>query len=347
MRLLLATDGSAGASIAADLVAGTRWPADVTVDVLRVIDPIPSTWAYAPVPDLQATHDQLKSEAHEAVDEIAAHLRGHGLRSTGTVLLGPEAPTIVHRATTTDTDMIVCGSRGRGHLRSVLLGSVSAEVAATARCSVLVARHPAVSSVVLAVDGSASATAAEHLVTSLPMFTDATLDLVTATGPSIGPDDEWEAHVRLLSQLQHTVSLRLRGHSRDQHELLLSGPPAREIVDYAERSGADLIVLGAHAQTNLDRLLLGSTTLEVLTRSPASVLVARESVSWPRSGDHAWTVPWQPEALGDLDTLQPAYFRRASTSAWCKGRSIDDRLFRVVLSELGDVRGRVAPVAAC
>ena len=112
MRLLLATDGSACASTAAELVAGTRWPADITVDVLRVIDPIPSTWAFAPVPDLQATHEQLRAEALDAVNETAAQLRRHGLRSTATVLLGPEAPTIVHRATTTDATMIVCGSRG-------------------------------------------------------------------------------------------------------------------------------------------------------------------------------------------------------------------------------------------
>ena len=306
MRLLLATDGSACASTAAELVAGTRWPADITVEVLRVIDPIPSTWAFAPVPDLQASHEQVRAEALDAVNETVAHLRGHGLRSTGTVLLGPEAPTIVHRATTTDADMIVCGSRGRGHLRSVLLGSVSAEVAASAGCSVLVARHPTVSSVVLAVDGSASATAAERLVTSLPMFAEPTLDLVTATGPSIGPDDEWDAHVRLLSRLQHAVGQRLRDHSRDAHELLLSGPPAHEIVDYTQRSHADLIVLGAHAQTAMDRLLLGSTTLEVMTHSPASVLVARDPVSWPRSGERAWTVPWQPEAREDLATLQPS-----------------------------------------
>jgi nucleotide-binding universal stress UspA family protein len=161
--------------------------------------------------------------------------------------------------------------------------------------------------VVLAVDGSASATAAEHLVASLPMFTDAALDLVTATGPSIGPEDEWEAHLRLLSRLQHATGQRLRAHSREPHELLLSGPPMREIVDFAQRSHADLIVLGAHAQTAMDRLLLGSTTLEVLTHSPASVLVAREPVSWPRSGASAWTTPWQAGAHEAHGTLQPSH----------------------------------------
>ena len=68
----------------------------------------------------------------------------------GRVLHGPEARTIVDTAGQTEADLIVCGSRGRGHLRSMLLGSVSAGVAAHAPCSVLVARHPSVGSVVLA-----------------------------------------------------------------------------------------------------------------------------------------------------------------------------------------------------
>jgi nucleotide-binding universal stress UspA family protein len=289
MRLLLATDGSAGASTATDLVAGLPWPTETTADVVRVVDPIPSTWAYAPIPDLQAFHEQLMAEAQQEVDAIASRLRGKGLHATGHVLLGSEAPALVHRATQTHVDLVVCGSRGRGHLASVVLGSVSAEVAATAPCSVLVARHPTVSSVVLAVDGSASAIAAEHLVRELPMFAEAALDLVTVTGPPTGAVDDWEAHVRLLGGLQHAVGDRLRDSGRTPHEVLLTGRPAHEIIHQARRSLVDLVVLGAHAQTGLDRLLLGSTTLEVLTHSPSSVLVAREPAF--RVTDTAHAVP--------------------------------------------------------
>ena len=38
MRLLLATDGTPGALTAVDLVAGLRWPSDLVVDVVAVVD---------------------------------------------------------------------------------------------------------------------------------------------------------------------------------------------------------------------------------------------------------------------------------------------------------------------
>lgn len=279
MRLLLATDGSDGASNAVELVAGLPWPEGTTVDVVRVVDIAVSTWAYAPVPDLHVPHEQYMAEARDTVDGAVTRLRSHGLDAAGFVLEGPETETILDHAATNRTDLIVCGSRGRGYLRSLLLGSVSAGIAARAGCSVLVARHPTATSVIVAVDGSSSATAAEHIVEDLPMFDGLPLDLLTVTGPAVGPDDEWDAHVRLVAQLQRAVGDRLRAGGRAPSEVLLTGRPASEIVDHARGSDASLIVLGAHDQTRLDKLLLGSTTLEVLTHCTASVLVAREPVS--------------------------------------------------------------------
>ena len=104
MKLLLATDGSAGASIAEDLVIGLPWPDHTTVDVVRVVDTMLSTWAYAPVPNLEEPHELLMSEARSSVDRTVAHLRGHGLGAdvhlpgrTRTVV-GPAAGTGQHPA---------------------------------------------------------------------------------------------------------------------------------------------------------------------------------------------------------------------------------------------------------
>jgi nucleotide-binding universal stress UspA family protein len=292
VRLLLATDGSAGASTAVDLVAGLSWPDDTIVDVVAVVDHTsPVIWAFAPVPDLQGYHEELASDALQTVNEAVTRLRGHGLRATARVLNGREAETVVRRAAETETSLIVCGSRGRGHVRSVLLGSVSAEIAASAPCAVLVARHPTVTSVVLAADGSGPALAAEHLVMRLPMFESRPLDLVTVTGQPTGPEDDWRARVRRVAETQREIGARLRSSGLDPREILLTGAPASEIVDEAQRSRADLIVLGAHGQTGLDRLLWSSTTLAVLSHCHASVLIAREPVFRARSMESGWTAP--------------------------------------------------------
>jgi nucleotide-binding universal stress UspA family protein len=56
-----------------------------------------------------------------------------------------------------------------------------------------------------------------------------------------------------------------------------SGAPAARIVQYAERHGIDLIVLGTHGRTGVTRALLGSVAERVVRTAPCPVLtVARE-----------------------------------------------------------------------
>lgn len=53
------------------------------------------------------------------------------------------------------------------------------------------------------------------------------------------------------------------------------GTPYRDILAYAEERAIDLLVMGTHGRTGLDRYLLGSTTERVVRRSPVPVLTVR------------------------------------------------------------------------
>jgi nucleotide-binding universal stress UspA family protein len=53
------------------------------------------------------------------------------------------------------------------------------------------------------------------------------------------------------------------------------GSPAGEIIEKAERWGADLIVVGSHGRSALGRLILGSVSQRVVTEAHCSVRVAR------------------------------------------------------------------------
>jgi nucleotide-binding universal stress UspA family protein len=55
----------------------------------------------------------------------------------------------------------------------------------------------------------------------------------------------------------------------------VEGSPAREIVGYATETGVDLIVMGTHGRSGVDRLLLGSVAERVVRRSPVPVLTVR------------------------------------------------------------------------
>jgi len=59
------------------------------------------------------------------------------------------------------------------------------------------------------------------------------------------------------------------------YHVLLEGDPAAEIVRYARHTGIDLIVLGTHGRTGLERFLMGSVAEKVLREAPCSVLVVK------------------------------------------------------------------------
>lgn len=54
-----------------------------------------------------------------------------------------------------------------------------------------------------------------------------------------------------------------------------TGPPARGILDVAERSRADLVVMTTHGRSGLGRWAYGSVAEAVLARSPVPVLLVR------------------------------------------------------------------------
>ena len=54
-----------------------------------------------------------------------------------------------------------------------------------------------------------------------------------------------------------------------------TGSPHREILEYADDEGIDLIVMGTHGRTGLNRYLLGSVTEKIVRISETPVLTIR------------------------------------------------------------------------
>jgi nucleotide-binding universal stress UspA family protein len=60
---------------------------------------------------------------------------------------------------------------------------------------------------------------------------------------------------------------------------LRRGDPSHEIVEEAKSWGADLIVVGSHGRTGMQRLLLGSVAEQIVRHAPCSVEVVRQPKS--------------------------------------------------------------------
>jgi nucleotide-binding universal stress UspA family protein len=56
---------------------------------------------------------------------------------------------------------------------------------------------------------------------------------------------------------------------------VLIGPPADEIVGYAEEVGADMIIMTTHGYSGVKHVILGSTTESVLRHASCPVLSVR------------------------------------------------------------------------
>jgi nucleotide-binding universal stress UspA family protein len=59
------------------------------------------------------------------------------------------------------------------------------------------------------------------------------------------------------------------------NHVLLEGDPAGEIARYAADAGIDVIVIGTHGRTGVDRLVMGSVAERVMREAPCSVLVVK------------------------------------------------------------------------
>ncbi|WP_245781380.1 universal stress protein [Halopelagius inordinatus] len=56
---------------------------------------------------------------------------------------------------------------------------------------------------------------------------------------------------------------------------IVEGNPHEEIPDYASEYGIDMVIMGTHGRTGLDRAVMRSVAERVVRRSPVPVLTVR------------------------------------------------------------------------
>ena len=65
------------------------------------------------------------------------------------------------------------------------------------------------------------------------------------------------------------------------HHVFVEGDPSGEIGRYAADANIDLIVMGTHGRTGLERMLMGSVAEQTLRHAPCSVMVAKMPKGMP------------------------------------------------------------------
>lgn len=57
--------------------------------------------------------------------------------------------------------------------------------------------------------------------------------------------------------------------------VVITGIPHQEIVAFASNKKVDMIIIGTHGRTGIDRILFGSTAAQVVRNAPCPVLTVR------------------------------------------------------------------------
>ena len=134
-RVLLATDLSSASEAAAIEAIRLAGDSHAELVVLSVIDPgrlrLPGGLFLRRV-------DQERARVEKAAQLLVARARAAGATATFLVWEGDPAEVILAASESENVDAIVLGSRGRGLLGRLVLGSISARVSELATCRVVV-----------------------------------------------------------------------------------------------------------------------------------------------------------------------------------------------------------------
>jgi nucleotide-binding universal stress UspA family protein len=147
--------------------------------------------------------------------------------------------------------------------------------------------RPMFKRIVVGTDGSDTATEAVRQAIELAKMTGAKLDLVAAFEPvpqsrlreeqgeapgdvayAVGPREDVNVTLDGAVGMAKQEGVEAQPHPRE-------GDPADAILDVAEETGADLIVVGNKGMTGAKRFLLGSVPNKVSHHAPSGVYIVR------------------------------------------------------------------------
>jgi hypothetical protein len=284
-RLLLSTDGSefSEGAIREAIRLAKRCGSKLTA--IRVIETNPEFESTAP-----AVLEKMEKEVRQHLGDVQARAKKEGVACDIAVHEGEDSyKYIVDEAAVQKSTMIIMGRRGRKGFRRLVMGSTTAWTIGHAPCSVLVVPRAAqveFKSIVVATDCSKYSAAAASEAIGIAKRNNAKLTAVAVVPADIAmPTDvdfaalqrEKIADQEMQAAEKNAKAVKDAAQKAgvDAQAFVMSGKPADAIIEIAKDKSADLIVVGSHGRTGLDRLLMGSVAERVIVMSSCAVLVVK------------------------------------------------------------------------
>ncbi|BAZ94598.1 universal stress protein [Thiohalobacter sp. COW1] len=269
-QLLLATDGSEYSDGAVRLALELAARCGAALTVMTVVISNPEYDALAP-----QLAEAAGQEARDIMDRVRDQARAAGVEVETVIRHGQEpVAEILQQSEDMQADLLIMGRRGRRGLARMMVGDATGRICGMASCSVLVAPRAAQmprSRILVATDGSRYSDAAAYAAGRLARLCELPLTVVSATLPSHSEARQAEAQEAAQRTLQAYLDDGLEAEARVD----AGDRPETAIVQAAASTGADLIVVGSHGRSGLQKVLLGSVSERVIGAAPGPVLVVR------------------------------------------------------------------------
>ncbi len=285
-NLLLSTDGSEFSEGAVREAIGLAKTCSSRLVALSVVETNPEYETMAP----KLVESEIE-KARVQLETVRDRARNENVECETVVRQGEDSYRfIIEEARKSRAEMIILGRRGRTGLKRLMMGSVTAKVIGHAPCNVLVVPRAAkieLRRILAATDGSrysetacleaigiARRTGARMTVASVvPSEAASPFDIVhSEMQRGLIAEREQEAaesSVKNIKEIAGKEGLPVEG-------VILEGRPYEAILHEAGEKRADLIVLGSHGRTGLEKLLMGSVTERVIGLADCAVLVVKQ-----------------------------------------------------------------------
>ena len=284
-RILFPTDGSDGASVVLDHALDLAATHGATVHLLYVAD----TTLTSSTRIQGQVVDALEGKGERIVEEAKDRAERRDLPVVTDVIQGEPYGTIVGYADAHDVDLVVMPTHGRQGLKRYLLGSTTERVVRRSNVPVLTVplgsdgaiEYP-YRDVLVPTDGSDCADRALGSGIRMAKAGGAALHLLSVVSlTTFGAEIQDTLRAEDLTDRADELIEEATALAREEGVETVSGTVergrsvSRAINSYVDERGIDLVVVGTHGRTGLDRYVLGSVTERLVRTASVPVLTIR------------------------------------------------------------------------
>ena len=237
-----------------------------------------SDWVYES--SLFANEDLLKEvekAKKKAQTKINTYSKKHGIAFKSVIVEGVASEEILNLATKNDIQMIFAGRRGISELEQLLIGSTTSRLIRNSGVPVFVVpeakRRAEVKRILVPVDFNSQALLELKYGISLAKQLKAKIDVLHVSQffnyrvPVLERD-------KLVADIKGKIQSVAKSSQYTIDNIFFEiGEPAKKIIEVSRREKTDVIAMGSHQRSGIEKLFLGSVVEKVLLVSEIPLLV--------------------------------------------------------------------------